>query len=232
MVDNTSMSATKRNLYLIPFILILLFAFVELFSGMWSQSLALISDAWHMFTDAFALGLAMFAAYSTQKMQSTQHTHGPTNTELMVSSVNALLMLVVIVWIVIEAFERIHSPQLIHSAYVMGVAFVGLIVNLIVAKQLHGHGHGHHHHTHDDAADNLNYRAAFLHVLGDILGSMAALLSGVIVHFTGWMPIDAILSVLIALILLGSTANLIKDIWQSFRQQKKHLHNSQQHHHH
>lgn len=231
MVDNTNNSAIKRNIFLLPFILILLFAFVELFSGFWSQSLALISDAWHMFTDAFALGLAMFAAYRTQKTQHAQHDHGPTRTELMVSSINALLMLVVIVWIVMEAFERFNHPQLIHSASVMGVALVGLVVNLIVAKQLHGHGHGHghHHHGHVDASDDLNYRAAFLHVLGDILGSVAALLSGLIIYLTGWMPIDAILSVLIALILLASTANLIKDIWQALREKK---HSKHQGHHH
>ncbi len=198
-----------KNPFFIPFILILIFAVIELYAGVWTQSLALVSDAWHMFSDVFALGLAMLASFSVRNLATK--THGHTTFELIASIINVLLMVVVIIWIVIEAIERLQHPQAIASAstYMMAVALLGLVINIIVAKRLHTHGHDH------DAHDNLNHRAALLHVLGDILGSVAALVAGAVIFFTGWLPIDPILSMLISVLLSVGTLRLIQDIWRT-----------------
>lgn len=187
-----------KNPFVVPFIIILLFALIEFFGGIWTQSLALLGDAWHMFSDTFALGLAMFAAY---RMHAAGNPHN-SKIELAVSLINAVLMLAVIVWIIIEAFERISHPRQVIGNYVMIIAFIGLLVNLVVAIQLHQH-HG---------EKGLNHQAAFLHVIGDLLGSVAALAAGLIIYVTGWLLIDPILSVLISLLLLIGVFNLIKNI--------------------
>jgi cobalt-zinc-cadmium efflux system protein len=109
--------------------------------------------------------------------------------------------------VVFEAIARFKTPHIVQGAGLTIIATLGLIVNLIVAKQLH-HQAVHH-------AETLNNRAAFLHVIGDLLGSIAAVAAGVVIYFTGWMLIDPILSLLISLLLLVFTLNLIRDIWRT-----------------
>lgn len=197
------------NPFLIPFILTLFFAVIEFFGGVWTQSLALLGDAWHMFSDVVALGVAMFASYQATKA-------GNSRAELVASVVNALAMLIVAAWIIVEAVERIASPKPITGGYVMLIAFVGLVVNLLAAKYLHLHGD----------AENMNQRAAFLHVMGDILGSVAALAAGAIIYFTGWLTIDPILSIFISILLLVLTLNLIRKIWRNYKAEEAHSHHS------
>jgi len=200
MAINYWNSMQSKNPFTIPFIIILAFALVELFGGVWTQSLALLGDAWHMFSDALALGLAMFAAY---RMNRAKANHGESKAELVVSIINVALLLVVIIWVVIEALERIQHPRQVLGNYVMLIAFVGLVINIIVAKQLHQH----------DGQKGLNHQAAFLHVLGDLLGSVAALIAGLVIYLTGWLLIDPILSIFISLLLLIGVFNLSKHIW-------------------
>jgi len=192
------------NPFLLPFFLILIFAVIELAGGIWTNSLALLGDAWHMFSDVFALGLAWFASHHAAT--SKKHKSGQSHIEIMASIINAVLMLIVVVYIVVEAVDRLKNPHVVTGGYVMLIAFVGLIVNIIVAKLLH----------HDDHNDH-NRRAAFLHVLGDLLGSVAALVAGAVIYFTGWLPIDSILSIFISLLILAVTLKLIKDIWKDIR---------------
>lgn len=193
-----------------PFLIIALFTLVEFAGGLWTQSLALLSDAWHMLSDVLALGFAMAAAHLAA------HGHRSQRVEWWVSLLNAVLMLAVTAWIVIEAIDRFKHPLPVAGGYVSLIAFVGLVVNLVVAKQMH-----HHHHHHGGDA-NLNHRAAFLHVLGDLLGSIAAVLAGVVIYFTGWMAIDPILSILISCLLLVFTFNLLRDIRQQFKHPHQH----------
>lgn len=193
-------NSEKGNPYLVPFILILVFAIIEFAGGIWTHSLALLGDAWHMFSDVAALGIAMVATYQMKK----EH-NGESKAELIASTLNVLIMLAVIAWIMFEAFDRIATPRPIVGTYVILIAFIGLIVNLVVARQLHQH----------EGKKGLNYQAAFLHVLGDILGSIAAIVAGVVIHFTGWLTIDALLSIFISLLLLVGTLNLIKNIWRA-----------------
>lgn len=191
------------NPFWIPFLAIALFTVVEFVGGLWTQSLALLSDAWHMLFDVLALGLAMWAAHRAR----TGHPASK-QTERRVSMINAVSMLLVTAGIVIEAIERLKHPVSVAGGYVSVIALVGLLVNLFVAK------HMHHQHEHHGGDASLNHRAAFLHVLGDLLGSVTAVAAGVVIYFTGWMTIDPILSILISLLLLVVTLNLIRDIYR------------------
>ena len=191
------------NPFWIPFLAIALFTVVEFVGGIWTQSLALLSDAWHMLFDVLALGLAMWAAHRAR----TGHPASQ-QTERRVSMINAVSMLLVTAGIVIEAIERLKHPVAVAGGYVSIIALVGLLVNLFVAK------HMHHQHEHHGGDASLNHRAAFLHVLGDLLGSVTAVAAGVVIFFTGWMTIDPILSILISLLLLVVTLNLIRDIYR------------------
>lgn len=190
--------------YLIPFTLILCFAIVEAVGSWYTGSLALLSDAGHMFSDVLALGLAWLAGNMAKKPHVKRHKSGVSYVELGVSVFNALSLLAVITFVIYEAIERFKTPHHVQGLGLTVIATLGLIVNIVVAKQLH-HQAEHH-------AQTLNNRAAFLHVMGDLLGSLAAVAAGVVIYFTGWMPIDPILSLLISALLLIFTVNLICDI--------------------
>ncbi|MDP1596404.1 MAG: cation diffusion facilitator family transporter [Methylotenera sp.] len=194
----------NHNHYLIPFLLIFVFAIVEALGGWWTGSLALISDAGHMFSDVVALGLAWMASVIAKKPNVARHKSGVSYAELAVSIINALTMLALIAFVIVEAIARFKQPHQVQGLALTVIATLGLIVNLIVAKQLH-HQALHH-------GKSLNNRAAFLHVIGDLLGSLAAVAAGIVIYFTGWMPIDPILSLLISVLLLVFTLNLIHDI--------------------
>lgn len=195
--------------YLIPFALIFSFAIVEAVGSWYTGSLALLSDAGHMFSDVLALGLAWMAGIMAKKPHVKRHKSGVSYVELAVSIINALTLLLVIFYVIVEAIERFKTPHHVQGLGLTIIATLGLIVNIIVAKQLH-HQATHH-------AETLNNRAAFLHVLGDLLGSIAAVLAGVVIYFTGWMPIDPILSLLISALLLIFTVNLVRDICRTMR---------------
>ena len=208
-LKNSSIN-NKYNAYKLPFFLILIFAFIELFGGIWSQSLALLSDAWHMFSDVLALGLAWLASFLSHQKNVVKNANNQSRVEILASVLNALLMLAVVAYIIFEAVQRFANPKPVASATVILIAAVGLIVNLVVANMLHNTKNDH---THDH-----NKRAAYLHVLGDLLGSAAAIAAGIVIYFTGWLQIDPILSIFISLLILGFTIKLIKDVWQSYKQ--------------
>jgi cobalt-zinc-cadmium efflux system protein len=195
--------------YLIPFALISVFAVVEAVGSWYTGSLALLSDAGHMFSDVVALALAWLASVMSKRPNVGRHRSGVSYAELTVSIINAVTMLLVIAYVVIEAIDRFYNPHQVQGLGLTIIATLGLMVNLIVAKQLH-HQAAHH-------GDSLNNRAAFLHVVGDLLGSVAAVAAGVVIYFTGWMPIDPILSLFISLLLLVFTLNLVRDIVHTLR---------------
>jgi cobalt-zinc-cadmium efflux system protein len=185
---------------IVALLLTLSFAGVEALAGWWSGSLALLSDAAHMLTDSSALGLAAAAAWLAQRPPSMRHSYGFARAEVMAALVNSLLMLVLIGFIVHEAIDRFGAPREIKGQAVIGVAVIGLAVNLVVAWIL---SRGEH---------TLNSRAALLHVLGDALGSVAAISAGVVIVTTGWTPIDPLLSLLVALLILISALRLLREV--------------------
>jgi cobalt-zinc-cadmium efflux system protein len=180
-------------------IITLCFAVVEAFGGWLSDSLALMSDAGHMLTDASALGLAAFAAWLAQRPPSKQHTYGLARAEVLAALINGFFMLAIVAGIVYAAINRFNSPHDIDAVIVMIIALIGLLVNIAVAWVLHR------------GEQTLNTRAAFLHVMGDLLGSLAALISGIVIYFTDWIIIDPILSLLICTLILFSSLRLLRE---------------------
>lgn len=175
------------------------FAIVELITGWLSGSLALIGDAGHMVTDSMALGLGALAAKLSQRPATRRHTFGLQRAEIVGALVNAGFMVVVVAWIAYEAVQRLLEPTPVQGVMVLAVAAIGLAVNLVVLKVLHG------------GEQNLNTRGAILHVMGDLLGSVAALASGAVITLTGWTPIDPLLSLFISALIMISTYQLLRD---------------------
>ena len=180
------------------------FAAVEAGTGWWANSLALMGDAGHMLTDAAALAIAAFAAWAVQRPASNRHTYGYARAELVAAFVNSLFMLGIVAAIALAAVDRLRAPLPVSGEAVTGVALLGLIVNLLVARLLHD-DHGAH-----GARPDLNRRAAFLHVLGDLLGSVAAIAAGLIVTCTGWSWADPLLSLVICVLILFSSVTLVR----------------------
>lgn len=175
------------------------YAAVEVVGGLWSGSLALLSDAGHMLTDAFALGLAATAAWLATRPPSARHSYGFGRAEVVAAMINALFMFAVIAVIAAEAWERLNAPTSVRAGGLMLVAGTGLLVNGFVAWLL------------ARGESTLNVRAALLHVMGDLLGSVAALAAGAVIFFTGWTPIDPILAVFVCLLILYSTLHLVRE---------------------
>ena len=178
----------------------LVFAFVEAVGGWWAGSLALLGDAGHMVSDAAALGIAAAAAWLAKRPPSTRHSYGLGRVEPMAALVNGLLMVAVVVAIVVAAVERLHTPRPVVGGAVLVLASIGLVTNVVVIYVL------------SRGEQTLNVRGAVLHVIGDLLGSVAALISGAVIVFTGWTPVDPILSLFICALILYSSMRLIREV--------------------
>ena len=181
-------------------VLTLGFAAVEAMAGWWSGSLALLGDAGHMLTDAASLGLAALAARIALRPTSARHSYGLRRVEALAALANGLFMLVIVGGLVWHAVERLLEPRAVAGEAVILVALGGLVLNLAVAWLL-TRGEG-----------DLNTRGALLHVIGDLLGSVAALASGIVILYTGWMPIDPLLTMLICGLILYSTLSLLRQV--------------------
>lgn len=179
--------------------LTLSYAGVEAGVGLWAGSLALVADAGHMLNDAAALGLAAGAAWLAQRPASARHSYGLGRAEFLAAFINSAAMLGLIAWLIFSAIGRIKHPQPVLGEAVSVTAAIGLGINLVVAWLL------------SRGEKNLNTRAAMLHVLGDLLGSVAALGAGLVIAFTGWTPIDPLLSLLIGGLILISSLRLLRE---------------------
>ena len=180
------------------FAIIAVFMVVEIVGGIYARSLALIADAGHMASDALALALAAVAFRLARRPRDEQRSYGYARAEVVAAFVNGLGLLVLVVWIAVEAIERIITPPAVKGAPMLVVAVAGLVANLAALLLLHRGDH-----------DNLNIRAAIWHVIGDILGSVAAIAAAVVILTTGWTPIDPILSLLVALLLLRAAWSVL-----------------------
>lgn len=198
MDDHHSHSHASRTL-LWAVAITLSFAGVEAVGGWISHSLALIGDAGHMLTDASALGLAAFAAWLMHRPPSQRHSYGLVRAEVVAALINSLLMLAIVIGIIFAAVDRLRNPHAVTAGMVMVIAFIGLLVNIAVAWILHR------------GERSLNTRAAMLHVMGDLLGSAAALIAGAVIWLTGWTLIDPVLSLLICGLILISSLRLLRE---------------------
>ena len=175
------------------------FMIVEVIGGLLSGSLALLADAGHMLTDTMALALAAFAFRISSRPPDARRTFGYQRVQVIAAFVNGLSLLAIVGWILFEAVMRMIEPPDVIGRTMLMVAGAGLAVNIAVFLVLHG-----------GDQENLNIRGAVLHVLGDLLGSVAAIIAALVILQTGWMPIDPILSVIVAMLILRSAWSLVK----------------------
>lgn len=175
------------------------FMCVEVIGGLLSGSLALLADAGHMLTDTAALVLAWIAARLASRPADSRRSYGFHRAQVLAAFVNALALFAVVAWIVVEAVQRLLEPRPIEGETMLGVAIAGMIANIAVYMTLHR-----------GAEDNLNVSAARLHVLGDLLGSIGACVAALVILGTGWTPIDPILSVFVAVLIVRSAWSLLR----------------------
>jgi len=192
------------------------FMLVEAAGGFVSGSLALLADAAHMATDVAALALALVAAWLARRPATRQRSWGFARAEVLAALANAALLVALTLWLFVETVHRLREPEPVETGLMLWVAVAGLLANaasyLVLqrggAGHVHGHGHGHGHahgddgHGHGEAGMDLNTRSAMLHVLGDLLGSAAAIAAALVMMATGWWLADPILSALIGLLVL------------------------------
>ncbi len=173
---------------------------VEAVGGFASGALALLADAGHMLIDVAALGLSAFTAWLARRPPSASKTYGYLRLEILAALINGVALVGIAIGVTIEAFHRLESPEPIKSGLFLLVAGIGLLANVMSLWLLHGLRHG-----------SLNVRGAYLHVVGDLLGSVGALLAAVIVATTGWTLADPIVSVVLSLLILGGAWSLVKE---------------------
>jgi len=194
--------STARNLTKLKIALGLtsLYMFAEAIGGWLTNSLALLADAGHMLTDVAALALTLAAIWFAARPATSNKTYGYYRLEILAAFVNGIALVLISLWIIYEAFERWASQPEIKGVELTLIAFGGLVINLICAYLLHG-----------DHEHNLNMRGAWLHVIGDALGSVAAIAVGILIVSFGWFWADALCSVLISLIIIFGAWLLIRD---------------------
>lgn len=175
------------------------FMLVEIAGGLISGSLALLADAGHMLTDTMALALAAIAFRVSARPADAKRSYGYHRFQILAAFVNALTLLGIVAWILFEAINRLLAPPEVMGKLMLVVAGAGLLINVIAFLILHG-----------GDRENMNLRGAALHVMGDLLGSIAAIIAALIIIFTGWMPIDPLLSVVVAALILRSAWDLLK----------------------
>ncbi|MFK3959871.1 cation diffusion facilitator family transporter [Pseudalkalibacillus hwajinpoensis] len=193
-------SANKKAL-LISFILIATFMILEVVGGIITNSLALLSDAGHMLSDTVALGMSLLAFKLGEKKSDTEKTYGYKRFEILAAFLNGIALIAISFYILWESINRFIDPPDVASTGMLVIAAIGLIVNILVAWIL----------MKGDTSENLNLRSAFLHVLGDLLGSIGAIIAALLIMFIGWNYADPIASAIVAILVLISGIRVTKD---------------------
>ncbi len=192
-------AAGRQRKLLLALALTVVMMVAEVVGGAFSGSLALLADAGHMMVDALALLLAVVGAVMATRPADARRSYGYGRIEVLVGFVNALSQFVLVGLIVYEAITRLMQPEPILSGVMLVVAIIGLLVNVLVLRILHGHAH-----------DDVNLAGASLHVLGDLLGSLAAVLAALAIRWFGWLWADPLLSLLVSLLILGNAWRLLR----------------------
>jgi len=196
--DHSHTDGNMRRV-LIALVLTGAFMLVEVVGGVLSGSLALLADAGHMLTDTMALALAALAFHVSKRPADNRRTYGYQRFQILAAFVNGITLLFIVGWILFEAIRRMLEPPEVTGPLMLAVAAAGLVVNIVAFAVLHG-----------GDQDNLNIRGAALHVAGDLLGSVAAIVAALVIIKTGWMAIDPILSVAVAALILKSAWALVR----------------------
>ena len=189
-----------RRALAIVFSLTTVFMVAEAVGGLITGSLALLADAGHMLSDAFSLGLALFAVWLAERPATPNRSFGYKRAEILATLVNGVTIVAISIWIFVEAYQRLWQPPEILGAPMLAVAALGLVVNILGALILSRSG-----------GESLNLEGALRHILADILGSVGAITAALVILTTGWRYADPIISVLIGLLVLASSWKLLRD---------------------
>ncbi len=185
------------------FVLTVVVLIVEVVCGMLAHSLALLSDAGHVLTDVVALALAWFATAQAGRPADANKTYGYQRTGILAALANAVTLIAIVAGIAYEAIQRFEHPEHVVAGVMLPAAVVGISVNLYIASRLHG-----------ESGDNVNVRAALLHVLGDAGASAGVIVAALIIAFTGWSAVDPVVSLLIALLIARSAWYVLRETLQ------------------
>jgi cobalt-zinc-cadmium efflux system protein len=187
---------------LLAFALTAGFMGAEIVGGLFAGSLALLADAGHMLTDAASLGLALVAARAARRPPTPARSYGHDRFQVLAAFINGATLLAIAGWIVVEAVRRLFAPAEVIGGIMLGIGAVGIVVNIAAFAILHG-----------GSRENINVRGAAWHVLGDLLGSVAAIVAALVILATGWSPIDPLLSVLVAVLVAGAAWRILGESW-------------------
>ena len=190
----------NQRIITIAFAIIASYMVVEVIGGYITGSLALLSDAGHMFSDAVSLAMTLFAFIIGKKSATSHKTFGYRRFEILIALINGVTLLIISAGIIYEAVLRFEAPPQIATTGMLVISTIGLIVNLVVAKLMHG-----------GDTDNLNMKSAYLHVLSDLLGSVAAIIAAIVIMLFGWVWADAAVSILVALLIVRSGYAVVKN---------------------
>jgi len=200
-----------ENRFILSMLLTAAILIAEVIGGYWTGSLALLSDAAHVLMDVFALALSYLALRLSALPADDRHTYGFHRLEVLAALINGVTLAVISIKIFTEAWTRWLNPQPIKSMEMLIIAVIGLVVNLVVVFVLGGH-----HHEHEEgeeaheAAEDLNVRSAYLHVLGDAVSSVGVILAAGVIWLTGWQWVDPLMSILIGILILFSSWRVLK----------------------
>jgi len=195
-VEHVSQTGARLRLALALTLAVLL---IEFAGGLLSHSLALLSDAGHVLTDVFALGLAWFAVEQSKRPADQRRTYGYQRVSILAALLNAITLIVIVLAIGIEAVRRLMDPAPVQGGLVIATALVAIAINAFVILTLRGDG------------DNLNLRAAMLHVTGDVAASAGVVVAGAVILLTGWLPIDPLLSLAIAALIAYGAWGIVRE---------------------
>lgn len=200
MTEKTHLDQKIASGFTFAIVLTAVTLIAELVGGFWTNSLALLSDAAHVFMDLFALVLSLMAIRLAGLPATDRRTYGWHRAEIFASLINGVTLILIAVGILLESWDRFLHPEAVKSKEMFIIATIGLVMNLVAAGRLHGHAH-----------DDLNVRSAFLHVLGDAIASVGVILGGLIMLYTQWYVVDALISGAIALIIGWGSVRVIRE---------------------
>ena len=197
-MSNIDSAISRRLIFAIVLTSVTLVA--EIIGGIWSNSLALLSDSGHVFLDLFALLLSLAAIKLATQPPNERHSYGWHRAEVLASLINGLTVFLMAIGILYEGSKRLMAPEEVQTMPMLVIAVLGLIANLLAAKGLHGHSH-----------DDLNIRSAFLHVLGDAVASVGVIAGAILMHYTGWYQADPLISIAIGLLILVGAWRVLRE---------------------
>ena len=197
-MSNIDRTISNRLIFAISLTAITLVA--EIIGGIWSNSLALLSDAGHVFLDLFALALSLGAIKLAAQPPGERHSYGLHRAEVLASLINGLTVFLMALGILYEGSKRLIAPEEVKTTPMLVIAVLGLVANLLAAKSLHGHSHV-----------DLNVRSAFLHVLGDAAASVGVIAGALLMRYTGWYQADPLISITIGLLILVGAGRVLRE---------------------